>query len=123
MEDRRHRRPEHLGQVDDTALTSQVERLHGRPQQVRALDDNGQWDKAVDDVDRPPSAKGPTGRSTTFDTAVTQARDDAGKAAVSNASRARPARRPLAALGVALAALLAPWLVVRGIGQRIEEYR
>ena len=30
---------------------------------------------------------------------------------------------PVAALGVALAALLAAWLVVRGIGQRIEEYR
>ena len=35
----------------------------------------------------------------------------------------RAARAPVAALGVALAALLAAWLVVRGIGQRIEEYR
>ena len=30
---------------------------------------------------------------------------------------------PLIALVVALAALVASWLVVRGIGQRIEEYR
>jgi hypothetical protein len=53
---------------------------------------------------------------------VTQARDSAGKAAVARLGElGRTA--PIAAIGVALAALLAAWLVVRGIGQRIEEYR
>jgi hypothetical protein len=106
---------------DSETLTSQWSDYAGVHQQVRELDDNGQWDKAVA-MSTDPSAKGSDGTFTTFDTAVTQARDSAGKAAVARLGElGRTA--PIAAIGVALAALLAAWLVVRGIGQRIEEYR
>ena len=110
-----------LGQVDDSGLTSMWGDYTAVHQQVRSLDDNGQWDKAVA-MSTDPSAKGSDGTFTTFDTAVTQARDAAGKAAVERLD-GLAGSAPIAAIGVALAALLAAWLVVRGIGQRIEEYR
>jgi hypothetical protein len=106
---------------DSETLTSQWGDYTTVHQQVRQLDDNGQWDKAVA-LSTDPSAKGSDGTFTTFDTAVTQARDQAGKAAIERLDGlARTA--PIAAIAVALAALIAAWLVVRGIGQRMEEYR
>ena len=110
-----------LAEVDDTSLTSKWSDYTAVHVQVRDLDDNGQWDKAVA-MSTDPGAKGSDGTFTTFDTAVTQARDAAGKAAVERLD-GLAGTAPVAALGVALAALLAAWLVVRGIGQRIEEYR
>ena len=110
-----------LTSVDDTTLSEKWDDYKAVHVQVRDLDDNGQWDKAVA-MSTDPSAKGSDGTFTTFDTAVTQARDAAGKAAVERLD-GLAGTAPIAALGVALAALLAAWLVVRGIGQRIEEYR
>ena len=106
---------------DSEGLTSQWGDYTTVHQQVRQLDDNGQWDKAVA-LSTDTSAKGSDGTFRAFDTAVTQARDQAGKAAFERLDGlARTA--PIAAIAVALAALIAAWLVVRGIGQRIEEYR
>jgi hypothetical protein len=110
-----------LTEVGDTGLSSKWADYTAVHVQVRDLDDNGQWDKAVA-VSTDPSAKGSDGTFTTFDTAVTQARDAAGKAAVERL-KGLAGTAPVAALGVALVALLAAWLIVRGIGQRIEEYR
>jgi len=90
-------------------------------QQVRKLDDTGKWDDAV----ALSTSTAPTGAATlfdTFDSAVTLARDNAGKAAVRTLSGLGGAA-PFYALAVAAVALLASWLIVRGIGQRIEEYR
>ena len=110
-----------LSGVDDEPLADKWGDYKAVHEQVRELDDNGQWDKAVA-MSTDPSAKGSDGTFTTFDTAVTQARDAAGKEAVERLD-GLAGTAPVAALGVALAALLAAWLVVRGIGQRIEEYR
>ncbi len=107
--------------VDDTTLADKWGDYKAVHEQVRGLDDNGQWDKAVA-MSTDATAKGSDGTFTTFDTAVTQARDAAGTAAVERLDELA-GTAPIAALGVALAALLAAWLVVRGIGQRIEEYR
>jgi hypothetical protein len=53
---------------------------------------------------------------------VTSARDDASRVAIDRLDGlGGPA--PLWAVVVALAALVSAWLVVRGIGQRIEEYK
>jgi hypothetical protein len=107
--------------VDDATLADKWDDYKAVHVQVRDLDDNGQWDKAVA-MSTDPSAKGSDGTFTTFDVAVTQARDEAGRDAVERL-QGLAGTAPVAALGVALAALLAAWLVVRGIGQRIEEYR
>ena len=110
-----------LSEVDDTSLTSTWSDYTAVHVQVRDLDDNGQWDKAVA-MSTDPSAEGSDGTFTTFDTAVTQARDAAGKAAVERLD-GLAGTAPVSALAVALVALLAAWLVVQGIAQRIEEYR
>ena len=89
--------------------------------QVRQLDDNGNWDGAVK-LSTSPAAGGAATTFDAFDVAVTQARDSAGKSAVSTLGGLGGAA-PFYALGVAAAALLAAWLIVRGIGQRIEDYR
>src|SRR4029079_1386892 len=107
--------------VDDPTLADKWGAYKDVHEQVRDLDQNGQWDKAVA-MSTDPSAKGSDGTFTTFDVAVTQARDAAGKDAVERL-QGLAGTAPVAALGVALAALLAAWLVVRGIGQRIQEYR
>ena len=88
---------------------------------VRQLDDNGRWDDAVA-LSTAATAQGSDGAFTTFDVAVTKARDATGTQAVAQLS-GLGGSAPVAAIAVAIAALLAAWLVVRGIGQRIEEYR
>ncbi|WP_404391379.1 hypothetical protein [Humibacillus xanthopallidus] len=110
-----------LSGVDDESLADKWGDYTSVHEQVRELDDNGQWEQAVA-MSTDATAKGSDGTFTIFDTAVTQARDAAGKAAVERLD-GLAGTAPVAALGVALAALLAAWLVVRGIGQRIEEYR
>ena len=107
--------------VHDTTLADKWGAYKEVHEQVRDLDDNGHWEDAVA-MSTDASAKGSDGTFTTFDVAVTQARDAAGKDAVDRL-QGLAGTAPVAALGVALAALLAAWLVVRGIGQRIEEYR
>ncbi|HET7398725.1 MAG TPA: hypothetical protein VFJ94_09410 [Intrasporangium sp.] len=89
-------------------------------QQIRRLDDGGQWDAAV----RLATTTEPTGagpRFDAFDTEVTGARDAASASAVGTLGDVG-ALAPLYAVLVALAAVVAGWLVVRGIGQRVGEY-
>ncbi|MCU1536215.1 MAG: hypothetical protein JWP82_566, partial [Humibacillus sp.] len=106
--------------VDGSGLLAKWTSYAGVHQEVRRLDDNGRWDDAV--KRSTDATKGSAGTFTAFDDAVTQARDSTGKQAVATLGDLG-GRAPLSALAVAIAALLAAWLVVRGIGQRIEEYR
>ncbi|MEO6999525.1 MAG: hypothetical protein ABI112_15705 [Terracoccus sp.] len=88
---------------------------------IRALDDGGNWDKAVTAA----TQSGPGSASaqfTAFDTSVNEARDVAAGSAVSQLQSVGGSA-PWFALAIGLATLAACWLVIRGIGQRIEEYR
>ncbi|MFM6850195.1 MAG: hypothetical protein ACKOVB_13960 [Terrabacter sp.] len=90
-------------------------------EQVRKLDDGGRWDDAVK-ASTNTAAAGAAGAFDEFDQQVAQARDSAAKDAV-GALQGLGGGAPLYAVLVALAALVASWLIVRGVGQRIEEYR
>jgi len=88
---------------------------------VRSLDDNGQWDQAV----ALSTSIGADGAATTFaafDDAATAQRDAASKSAREDLA-GLGGSAPYYAAALAIAALVAAWLVVRGFGQRIEEYR
>lgn len=89
-------------------------------EQIRRLDDGGQWEAAV----RLATTTQPTGagaRFAAFDAEVTGARDAASASAVGTLSGAGSLATLYAVL-VGLATLAASWLVVRGVGQRLEEY-
>src|SRR6478609_1012977 len=88
---------------------------------VRSLDNGGRWDDAVK-LSTSTADGGAAKTFSTFDVAVTQARDSAAKATVTTLETLGRAA-PLMAVVVALAALVASWLIVRGVGQRTEEYR
>lgn len=88
---------------------------------VRALDDGGRWDDAVK-LSTSTADGGAAQAFDTFDLAVTQARDAAGTETVSTLTDVGGSATLVAVL-VALAGLVASWLVVRGISQRLEEYR
>jgi hypothetical protein len=90
-------------------------------EKVRQLDDGGSWDQAVK-LSTSTAAGGAARTFNDFDVAVTQSRDDAGKSTVASL-QGLGGSAPLIAVLVALAALAASWLIVRGVGQRIEEYR
>ena len=88
---------------------------------VRALDNGGHWDDAVK-LSTSTATGGAANTFNTFDVAVTQARDSAGKDTVTTLE-GLGGSAPLVAVVVALVALVASWLIVRGVGQRTEEYR
>lgn len=88
---------------------------------VRKLDDGGNWDAAVKAATAT-GANTASARFTDFDASVTKARDEASQRAV-NTLVSLGGSAPWVALGVGLASLVASWLVVRGIGQRLGEYR
>ena len=110
-----------IGELDDSGLTDKWAAYATIHKQIRSLDDNGQWDQAVA-LSTDESAKGAGGTFESFDTAVTQARDDASREAISRLE-GLGGTAPLLAIAVGLASLVASWLIVRGIGQRIEEYK
>jgi len=110
-----------LGRLSDTSLSALWNDYVASHQKVRSLDDGGRWDDAVK-LSTSTAADGAARTFGDFDVAVTQARDDAAKTTVSSLE-GLGGSAPLIAVIVALAALVASWLVVRGIGQRIEEYR
>jgi hypothetical protein len=111
--------------LDDVSKSSALRGLWSRyttaHEQVRTLDDGGKWDDAVK-LSTGTGTSGAARLFDAFDTRATQARDDAAKATVSKL-QGLGGNAPLFATFTALAALVAAWLVVRGIGQRIEEYR
>lgn len=88
---------------------------------VRALDDGGRWDDAVK-LSTSTADGGAAQAFDAFDVAVTQARDAAGTDTVTTLQGVGGSTT-LVALFVALAGLVASWLIVRGISQRLEEYR
>lgn len=90
-------------------------------EKVRALDDGGQWDQAVA-LATTTEATGTGPLFEAFDAAVADARDTASASAVDRlGGLGGPA--PFYAVAIGLIALVASWLVVRGVGRRIEEYR
>lgn len=89
-------------------------------QQIRELDNGGSWEQAVALATTAEAGSGP--RFEAFDTAVADARDEASAAAVERLS-GLGALAPFYAVAIGAAALVASWLIVRGIGRRIEEYR
>ena len=106
---------------DSSTLLDEWRRYADIHADVRNLDDHGQWEKAV----ALSTSTGTDGAATAFaafDSDATKARDAAGKSAVATLEGLGGAA-PWWAVIVALAALVAAWLVVRGVGQRIEEYR
>ena len=88
---------------------------------LRALDDQGSWDKAVTAATTS-QADNSSALFTTFDDAVTISRDAASDRAESQL-QGLGGGAPWWALGIGLASLAAGWLVVRGFGKRLEEYR
>lgn len=89
--------------------------------EVRRLDDGGQWEQAVA-LATTSEAAGSGPRFEDFDTQAALARDEASAAAVDRLAGLGELA-PFYAVAIGLAALVASWLVVRGIGRRIEEYR
>lgn len=87
--------------------------------QVRTLDDNGDWEGAVALSTK---ASGAAAVFDAFDGQATRFRDVASASAVDRLS-GLGGWTPLYAVGVSLAALVACWLIVRGLGRRIEEYK
>ena len=90
-------------------------------EQVRSLDDGGRWEDAVK-ASTSTADGGAAGTFDAFDQEAAKARDGAAKSTVSTLG-GLGGGAPLYAVLVALAALVASWLIVRGVGQRIEEYR
>jgi hypothetical protein len=89
--------------------------------QVRTLDDGGSWDQAVA-LATSTKADGAAARFAAFDQSAATARDKASTEAIDQLE-GLGGWTPVYTVVVGLAALLAAWLVVRGFGRRIEEYR
>ncbi len=90
-------------------------------QQIRKLDDGGKWDQAVA-LATSTEANAPGAKFAQFDADVSAARDQASQAAVTQID-ALGGGAPIYAAGIAVLSLVACWLVIRGMGRRIEEYR
>ncbi|WP_076260211.1 hypothetical protein [Intrasporangium flavum] len=106
---------------DDSTLLADWNAYRGVHTKVRSLDDNGQWDQAVA-LSTSIAADGAATAFTAFDNAAAAQRDKASQSAVANLE-GLGGSAPYYAAALAIAALVAAWLVVRGFGQRIEEYR
>ncbi len=87
---------------------------------IRKADDSGNWDEAVT-LSTATKAGSAGATFSAFDSEVTQARDAAGQQAVSDLNGVG-GTTPLIAVLIALAALVAVWLIIRGITQRLREY-
>lgn len=111
-----------LGQIDDASgLTSDWDAYAKAHEQIRAQDDGGQWEQAVE-LATTPEAGGSSAAFNAFDEQVTQRRDAASAAAIDQLGKLGGGSTVWAAL-IAIVSLIASWLIVRGIGQRIKEYR
>ena len=104
-----------------TSLLSQWDAYRAVHTKVRSLDDNGQWDQAVR-LSTSTATDGAASTFAAFDEAASAQRDAASHRAV-DALQGQGGSAPFFAAAIAIAALVASWLVVRGFGQRIEEYR
>ena len=107
--------------LDQPALRKQWDAYSQAHVAVRRLDDTGRWDAAVA-RSTSTATDGAAATFDAFDAGVSSARDEAAKRAVTTLE-GLGGNAGLFAVLTALAALVASWLVVRGVGQRIEEYR
>ncbi|GAA6527505.1 hypothetical protein [Intrasporangium sp. DVR] len=120
--------------ANDTTIRAAVQRVNGSSaladawaayasahEQIRSLDDSGRWDDAVD-LATGRQGVGSTVTFTAFDDQVTAQRDTASRSAIGQLGSLGGGGTIWAAL-VALLSLLASWLIVRGVGERIKEYR
>ncbi|WP_347354000.1 hypothetical protein [Intrasporangium sp.] len=105
----------------DSSLLAEWRAYSDGHRQIRKLDDGGDWDRAVA-LATSTKASDPSARFARFDRDVTAARDEASQAAVQRIDGLGGAA-PAYATGIALLSLVACWLVIRGMGKRIEEYR
>jgi len=113
---------ETLGDIDDTSgLASGWDAYATAHEEIRALDDGGQWEQAVE-LATTQEADGATAAFNAFDQKVTQERDAASTAAIDQLGALGGGSTVWAVL-IAIVSLIASWLIVRGIGQRIKEYR
>jgi hypothetical protein len=110
-----------LADIRNSELTSRWKQYATAHVEVRRLDDGGGWEDAVK-TSTSTTGKGAAGTFDAFDQEVASSRDSAAKSTVETL-QGLGGSAPLTAIGVALAALVASWLIVRGVGQRIEEYR
>ncbi|MGN6752813.1 MAG: hypothetical protein ACTHJJ_09685 [Intrasporangium sp.] len=90
-------------------------------QQIRKLDDGGNWEGAVA-LATSTKPGDPGARFAQFDKDVTAQRDAASHGAIERIDSLGGAA-PAYAVGIGLLSLIASWLIIRGIGKRIEEYR
>jgi hypothetical protein len=110
-----------LATDDRTSLRGAWELYATTHKQVRALDDGGSWDQAVA-LATSTKADGAATRFAAFDQGAAAARDTASTDAIDQLD-GLGGWTPVYIVLVSLAALLAAWLVVRGFGRRIEEYK
>jgi hypothetical protein len=111
---------ETLQRVGDAGLTSDWDAYATAHEEIRARDDGGQWEQAVE-LATTQEANGATATFTAFDQQVTQRRDAASTKAIDQLGALGGGSTVWAVL-IAIVSLLASWLIVRGIGQRIKEY-
>jgi hypothetical protein len=113
---------ETLARVENSSdLTSGWDEYAAAHEQILARDDGGEWEAAVD-LATTTEAGGATAAFNAFDQKVTQERDAASTAAIDQLG-ALSQGNTLWAVLIAIVSLIASWLIVRGIGQRIKEYR
>ena len=109
------------GVGDSSDLTNSWDAYATAHEEIRALDDDGQWEQAVE-LATTQEANGSTAAFNAFDEQVTQERDAASRDAI-NQLEALGGGSTVWAVLIAIVSLIASWLIVRGIGQRIKEYR
>jgi hypothetical protein len=105
----------------DVGLLEQWQRYAAGHKDIRGLDDKGNWDDAVKLATSTESGT-PGPLFAEFDRQVTSARDAASADAVKQIDGAGSNVTAFAVV-IGLMALVACWLVIRGMGKRIEEYR
>jgi hypothetical protein len=105
----------------DPALLAQWRDYAAGHEKIRGLDAKGSWDAAVQLATS--TANGSPGAVfTEFDRKVTAARDAASAEAVKQIDGAG-SNVAIFSVVIGLMSLVACWLVIRGMGKRIEEYR
>lgn len=113
---------ESLQRVDGTTgLAESWDAYTSTHEEIRALDDGGRWEEAVE-LATTQDDDGATRAFAAFDRQVTEQRDTASTAATERLADLGGGSTVWAVL-IALLSLIASWLIVRGIGQRIKEYR
>jgi hypothetical protein len=105
----------------DPALLTQWQQYTAGHEEIRRLDEKGNWDSAVKLATSTEDGS-PGLVFTDFDRKVTSARDTASAEAVKQIDGAG-SNVTIFAIVIGLVSLVACWLVIRGMSKRIEEYR